>query len=145
MKKIKDERLVLQQLKNFRVAFIVQTLGIIAILAYIGISDGLSKMTEQPLWFVFMITMIVFLWSNLRISLDVYDHVNAEKKPAPYYRTVIIIAIIGTVIGLFARFGPDQSTNVEAIFTGLIIFICFLIPFTFIYHLRKKRLTNEDD
>jgi hypothetical protein len=36
MKKIKDERLILQGLKNIRIAFLILTFGILAILIYDG-------------------------------------------------------------------------------------------------------------
>lgn len=40
MKKIKDERLIIQNLKNIRIAFIVQTIGISAILIYEVVTKG---------------------------------------------------------------------------------------------------------
>ncbi|SFA84412.1 hypothetical protein SAMN04488072_102272 [Lentibacillus halodurans] len=46
----------------------VQSVGIIAILLYDVITKGLSTMTDNPLWFVFMVTVIVLTWLNLRIS-----------------------------------------------------------------------------
>ena len=42
MKKIKDERLILQTLKNIRIAFLFQSLGIIGILGYIGFTEGID-------------------------------------------------------------------------------------------------------
>ncbi|MCA1201683.1 hypothetical protein [Priestia flexa] len=40
MRKIKDERLIVQNLKNIRVAFIIQTLGILSLLVYDGLQNG---------------------------------------------------------------------------------------------------------
>lgn len=54
MKKIKDERLIIQNLKNIRVAFIVQTLGLVAILIYHGITEGIVEVAKHPLWLVFI-------------------------------------------------------------------------------------------
>ncbi|GIN86208.1 hypothetical protein J6TS2_25940 [Heyndrickxia sporothermodurans] len=50
MKKIKDERLILQNLNNIRIAFIVQTLGIIGILGYDLFTNGIDEMRNNPLW-----------------------------------------------------------------------------------------------
>src|SRR5690625_2464536 len=144
IKKIKDERLRVQSLKNIRVAFIVQTLGIVAILLYIGITEGTRELVSHPVWFVFMITMTIFLWLNIRISLDVYDHANESKKPGPYYRIIIISLLVGLAIGLFARFGPDQTKNSEAVITGSIVFISFLISYSIGYFLVKKRSEDND-
>lgn len=49
--KIKDERLQLKNLKNIRIVYIVQTIGMILILGYDFINEGISGMTDNPLWF----------------------------------------------------------------------------------------------
>lgn len=54
MKKIKDERLILQTLKNIRIAFLFQSLGIIGILGYIGFTEGIDQITKSPLWLLFI-------------------------------------------------------------------------------------------
>lgn len=54
MKKIKDERLILQTLKNIRISFLFQSLGIIGILGYIGFTEGLDQITKSPLWLLFI-------------------------------------------------------------------------------------------
>lgn len=140
MKKIKDERLKIQNLKNIRVAFLVQTIGIIAILLYDVITEGLSEATKNPLWFVLIITVVVLNFLNISVSIDVYDGAEKPKKPGTYYRTVIIIALVGFVVGLLQQF---YSGNIrDAIIVGGVVFICFLVPFTFAHYLRKKR--SED-
>lgn len=143
MKKIKDERLVLQSLKNIRFVFIVQTLGIITILVYQGFTEGTTKMTDNPLWFVFIITVVILSWLNMRVSVDVYDHTHGNKKPWPYYRIIMIALIVGTVIGLLARFGPDKSEVSQALMIGGIVFVCFLVTFTIGHYLVKKRLEDR--
>ena len=65
MKKIKDERLKLQNLQNLRIVFMVQTLGILAILGYEFIRFGFDKVISDPLWLVFLITGIVNQYLNL--------------------------------------------------------------------------------
>lgn len=144
MKKIKDERLVLQNLKNIRIAFLVQSVGIIAILLYDVITKSLSAMTDNPLWFVFMVSVIVLTWLNIRISVDVYDDAKEQKKPGSYYRVVIISLFIGTVLALLARFGPDGGSTGGALIVGGVTFVCFLAPSSFIYYLRKKRSEEAD-
>ncbi len=78
MKKIKDERLKLKNLKNIRIAYIVQTVGIIGILGYDLVTKGLDGMTANPLWFVFMITTVIFAYLTISISID---HETDEKSP----------------------------------------------------------------
>lgn len=140
MKKIKDERLRIQNLKNIRVAFLVQSIGIIAILLYDFITEGLSATAKNPLWFVFIITVVVLNFLNIGVSTDVYDDAKKAKKPAPYYITFIITALIGFVVGIIQLFYSDNIR--DAIIVGSVVFICFLVPFTFAYYLRKKRLED---
>ncbi|WP_163970359.1 DUF6773 family protein [Oceanobacillus halotolerans] len=144
MKKVKDERLQLQNLKNIRIAFAVQTIGILGILLYEAIVDGVQAATDNPLWFVFMITMVVLMWLNLRISVDVYDDAKEQKKPGSFYRYVIISALVGLVIALLAKLGQDSSSNSEAFIVGAVVFMAFLIPFSFVHYLRKKRYEDVE-
>lgn len=48
MKKITDERLILRNLKNIKITYIVQTIGILSILGY-DFFRGLDRMRENPL------------------------------------------------------------------------------------------------
>lgn len=100
MRKIKDERLLIKNLKNIRVAFLVQTFGIFAVLTYIAITEGASEATGNLFFTVFMVSMLVYLWLHLGISRDVSEHSEGIKKPWPYYMWLIISAGIGTAIGL---------------------------------------------
>lgn len=82
MKKIKDERLQIQHLKNIRIAFIVQTIGIFAILLYEMLTEGVMEATDNPLWLLFILTMVVLGWLNLKISVDEYDNAKEQKRRA---------------------------------------------------------------
>jgi len=142
-KKIKDERLVLRNLKDIRIAFVIQTIGIIAILVYTGVTDGVRAIMNHPLWIVFMITVIVLSFLSMRISVDMEDHEDKQKKPKPYYWTVILSIVIGAVVGLLTRFGPDHGSTRDALIMGSVIFICFLMSFTIAHYLRKKRYEDH--
>lgn len=78
MKKIKDERLKLQNLKNIRIAYIIQTVGILGILGYDFIAKGPDGMRANPLWIVFMITAIISAYLSMSVSVD---HESNEKEP----------------------------------------------------------------
>ena len=78
MKKITDERLVVRNLQHVRIAFIVQTLGILGILGYEVIQGGLDQMRENPLWLVFMITSIVYAYLTMSTSVE---HEKRIKNP----------------------------------------------------------------
>ncbi|MCY8758128.1 hypothetical protein [Bacillus haynesii] len=141
---MKDERLQIQSLKNIRIAFIFQTAGIFAILLYDMIKEGVMEARNNPLWLLFILTMVVLGWLNLKISVDMYDNAKEQKKPVPYYRIVIFSVLIGTIMALLAKFGPDHSDNIEAFIIGSVGFICFLIPFSFVAYIIRKRSKDDD-
>lgn len=88
MKKITDERLIFKNLKNIRITYVIQTLGIIAILSYDIFKNGFNQMTKNPLWFVLMITMITSLYLAMSISVD---HEAYDKAPKEGLKIFIIV------------------------------------------------------
>lgn len=142
MKKIKDERLKIRNLENIRIAYIIQTIGILGILGYDLITKGLDGMRENPLWIVFMITTIISAYLAMSISIDHERNVQTPKKSFIFSLSVIIIvsALVGILVSI-----TDGYTMVNGFIIGGILFICFLVPVTYIYYLRKRRLDEHFD
>ncbi|MDM5195421.1 branched-chain amino acid ABC transporter substrate-binding protein [Bacillus hominis] len=144
MKKIKDERLILQMLKNIRVAFIFQSIGIIGILGYIGLTEGINQITKSPLWLLFMFTGILINYLQLSVSIDV-EVSEKEMKLIPYYKIVLRSLILGIIMALiYFIFSPERPLF-EAILTGSILFVCFLTSYSVSYLIKKRRLQDEDE
>lgn len=142
MKKIKDERLILKNLKNVRTAYIIQTMGIIGILGYDLITKGLEGMRENPLWIVFMITTIVSLYLSMGISVD---HESDEKSPKKgAIISLGVLLAISLIIGIAVNFS-DGFGIIDGFIMGGIIFVCGLIPILYIHHLRKKQQEENAD
>lgn len=141
-KVIKDERLILRNLKNIRFAFIFQSLGILALLIYEGINNGVSAVTANPLWLVFIGTGVLLAFMNLGISVD-NDETIYKKKQGPYLKTVIICFFIGLGFGGMIILTPD-STIAEGILLGSVVFISTLIPYSIIYFIKKKRIEESE-
>lgn len=139
MKKINDERLQLRNLKNIRIAYMVQTLGIIGILGYDFVTKGMDGMTANPLWFVFLITTIVSAYLSMNISIE---HESEEKAPKKgLVISLSIWGVISIVVGVLA-FLSEGSNLMDGILIGGILLVCGIIPFYYTYRLRKK---NQDD
>ncbi|MGN7891610.1 branched-chain amino acid ABC transporter substrate-binding protein [Bacillus sp. 22475] len=144
MKKIKDERLILQTLKNIRIAFLFQSLGIIGILGYIGFTEGIDQITKSPLWLLFMLTSILLAYLQLSVSIDVEEG-EKEIKLTPYYKLVLRSLIVGIIITtIYIIFSPERPLF-EAILTGSVFFICFLVSYSFSYFIKKRRLQDDDE
>ncbi|WHY28293.1 branched-chain amino acid ABC transporter substrate-binding protein [Bacillus wiedmannii] len=144
VKKIKDERLILKTLKNIRIAFLFQSLGIIGILGYIGFTKGMDQITKSPLWLLFILTSIVLSYLQLSVSIDVEDG-EKDIKLTPYYKIILRSLIVGTIIAIiYIIFSPERPLF-EAILTGSIFFICFLISYSVSYFIKKRRLQDNDE
>ncbi|MGH0591371.1 branched-chain amino acid ABC transporter substrate-binding protein [Bacillus pretiosus] len=144
MKKIKDERLILKTLKNIRIAFLFQSLGIIGILGYIGFTEGVDQITKSPLWLLFILTSIVLSYLQLSVSIDVEEG-EKDIKLTPYYKIILRSLIVGTIITIiYIIFSPERPLF-EAILTGSIFFICFLISYSISYFIKKRRLQDDDE
>ncbi|KNH39242.1 branched-chain amino acid ABC transporter substrate-binding protein [Bacillus thuringiensis] len=144
MKKIKDERLILKTLKNIRIAFLFQSLGIIGILGYIGFTEGMDQITKSPLWLLFILTSIVLSYLQLSVSIDIEEG-EKDIKLTPYYKIILRSLIVGTIIAIiYIIFSPERPLF-EALLTGSIFFICFLISYSVSYFIKKRRLQDNDE
>lgn len=141
MKKISDERLILQNLKNVRIAYFIQTLGILGILGYDLITKGFEGMRENPLWLVFMITSIVFAYLSMSISVE-YENKKTDSQKSLRISLLILI-LISAVVGFLVSF-TDGFTIINGLIIGGILFICGLIPIVYIYNLRKRQVEKNE-
>lgn len=139
LQRINDERLVLKNLQNIRIAFIIQMLGIIGILGYDLVTKGMEGMTENPLWIIFIISTTVLAILSMNISVDYESTQKSPKKELSI--AIIVLLIICVAIGIFTAL-TEEFTVMNGMLTGGIFFICGLVPFLFLYNLRRKR--DED-
>src|SRR5690625_7056530 len=79
-KKIKDERIQLKNLRHIRILFMIQSLGILTILIYDLVTGGFEKMMSNPLWYVFMITLIASGYLSMIISVNYEPEYKSQKR-----------------------------------------------------------------
>ncbi|SHH73095.1 hypothetical protein [Virgibacillus chiguensis] len=142
IKKMQDERLKLRNLKHISMVFFIQTVGILAIIIYDGVTKGIDAALSSPVWFVFCISMVVLSLLNLSISIDTYE--NIMRRPGPYYRIVLLAVCIGLLFGLAGKFLPGGSIS-GGLIVGSVGFICFLAVFSYGYYLKKKRYDEHKE
>ncbi|MGP4076928.1 hypothetical protein [Halobacillus sp. K22] len=141
MERIKDERLQLRNLKNIRIVYIIQTFGILAILAYDLVTKGMDGMTENPLWAVFMISAVVNAYLMMNISVD---HEKQKSPQKGLYISLAVVSIIAITSGvLVALIGTNGIGS--GFLIGGIIFVCSLVPVIYIYVLRKRKIDEADE
>ena len=136
MKKITDERLILRNFKNIRIAYIIQTVGILGILGYDLVTKGFDGMRENPLWLVFMITTVISAYLSMSISADHESNKINPKKSLSI--SLVVLVFISTVVGFLVSY-TDGFNVFDGVVFGGILFICGIVPILYIYHLRKKR------
>ncbi|HDR8474240.1 TPA: branched-chain amino acid ABC transporter substrate-binding protein [Bacillus cereus] len=144
VKKIKDERLILQMLKNIRMAFLFQYIGVVGILGYIGFTEGIDQITKSPLWLLFMLTSILLAYLQLSVSIDVEEG-EKEIKLTPYYKLVLRSLLIGIIITIIYLIFIPERPLFESILTGSVFLICFLVSYSVSYFIKKRRLQDNDE
>ncbi len=144
MKKMTDERLKQRNLEHVRIVYIVQTLGILCILAYDLMQGGMEAMRGNPLWLVFIGTSVVFAYLSMSVSVELEREGKNPKKPFILSIAAILggAAIISYLISITPGYGWD-----DGLVLGVIIAVCGGIPVFYIYRLRLKQaaLYNEED
>ncbi|WP_239984643.1 hypothetical protein [Lentibacillus sediminis] len=134
-----DERLALKNLQKLRIAYGVQILGIVGILGYDFITSGMDGMRENPLSFVFIVSMTIGAFLSMNVNVDHENNKTSAKKELII--SLIVVALISIIVGIFTSFS-EGFTAIGGLLAGVIILICGLIPFTFLFYLRK---TKDDD
>jgi hypothetical protein len=137
--KIKDERLVIKNLHNIRIAYIIQTIGILGILGYDFVTKGIDGMTGNPLWFIFIVTTIISIYLSMSISVDHEASVKSPKKS--FTISLVVLLFISILVGIFVAL-TDGFGPVNGIIIGGIILICGLVPIIYINYLRRKEFDD---
>lgn len=136
MKKIKDERLKLKNLKNVRIAHFIQTFGIIGILGFDLVTKGIDGLTENPLWIVLLITTMVTLYLSMNISVDHETSTKSPKKSRN--KATLILIVISIVIGVLVSV-IEGSNVLDGLIIGGVLFLGGLVPIIYLYYIRNKQ------
>lgn len=135
-KKITDERLKDKNLKNIRIIYVVQTIGIFLILLKDFIAG--EDVFGTPLFFVFILSNgVVAPLLQMRISVE---HEDGEKKKAfdSLGKVIGISVLIGaSILLIYKVLTPDRSW-LEASIAGTIVGVIYIVIGSYMVWLRKK-------
>ncbi|ULG72221.1 hypothetical protein [Macrococcus brunensis] len=135
MQKITDERLIVRNLKNIRIAFIVETLGILILLGYNLVQDGYEQMVANPLWLIFIVTMTVLTLLSININVA-YDRRSGSSKKFLSIGLPVLL-IISLVITVLVNLTPGYSLT-DGLLMGGILLICGLLSIIYAYVVKKR-------
>lgn len=130
-----DERLAQKNLQKIRVAYAVQTIGIIGILGYYFVAGGMDRMQENPLWIIFIVSTTILAILSMNISVDHENNKDSAKKGLVV--SLSILALISIIIGIFTSFS-EGFTAFDGVLTGAIFSVFGLVPFLFLFYLQKR-------
>lgn len=137
-KKITDERLKDKNLKNIRIIYIVQTIGIFLILLKDFIAG--EEVFGTPLFFVFILSNgVVAPLLQMRISVE-HEHEDGEKKTVfdSLGKVIGISVLIGaSILLIYKVLTPDRSW-LEASIAGIIVGVIYIVIGSYMVWLRKK-------
>ena len=142
MKKIKDERLILKNLQNIRIVYIVQTIGILFILGYTFFQGGLEEMRANPLWLLFILTSVVFAYLSMNVNVANEKMVKNPRKSLSI--SMVILTVIAIIVAYLTSITPNYGWT-DGMLLGVVLFICGLIPSYYIYRLRVKEKDDFED
>lgn len=142
MKRIKDERLILRNLQNIKIAYIVQTIGILCILGYNFFQGGLEEVRTNPLWLLLMLTTVVYLYLSMSVTVEHEKKIKNPKKSflLGFIGLIFISVIVGYLISITQS--SDGRTGVQF---GFIFFICSLVPLYYVYRLRLRQVREFEN
>ena len=104
----------------------------------------MDQITKSPLWLLFMLTSILLAYLQLSVSIDVEEG-EKEINLTPYYKLVLRSLLIGIIITIiYIIFSPERPLF-EAILTGSVFLICFLVSYSVSYFIKKRRLQDNDE
>ncbi|MCM3737580.1 hypothetical protein M3215_17705 [Bacillus cytotoxicus] len=142
MKKITDERLILRSLQHIKIAYIVQTTGILCILGYDFIQGGMERVTKNPLWMVFMLTAIVAGYLSMSVSVEHEKEIKDPKKS--FIVSMVVLTVVAAAFTYLTSITPNFGWG-DGLLIGTIVFICGIIPVVYIYKLRVKQVQDLED
>lgn len=142
MKRITDERLILRNLQNIKIVYIVQTIGILIILGFEFFKGGLEGMRDNPLWIVFILTGVVAAYLSMSVSVE-HEKAISNPKKSLIVSILVLTAIVAGVAYLIS-ITPDFGWTEGGLF-GAVLFICGLIPVYYVYRLRVKQEQDLED
>ena len=94
-----------------------------------------------------MFTSILLAYLQLSVSIDVEEG-EKEIQLTPYYKLVFHSLIVGIVTAIiYIIFSPERPLF-EAISTGSILFICFLVSYSVSYFIKNvayKTTMNKEE
>lgn len=137
IQKINDERLIINNLKNIRIIYALQTLGMVAILGYNFVTNDINGIKEDPLWILFLASTVILAFLSLGTDERLVSK-NLQKIRVAY--TIQVIGIVGILGYDFIAGGIDavKQNPLWIVFILSTVVLSFLSMNTSVDHENDK-------
>lgn len=126
VQRINDERLIIKNMKNIRLVYVLQTLGIIGLLGFDFILNGLKSIIENPLWLVFVASTVVLIFMSFSSTDERLAVKNLQKVRVAYTIQLLgVISILGYDI-VTKGFDGMKANPIWLVFTLSTLILVFL-------------------
>lgn len=102
LQRINDERLVIKNLQNIRLVYVIQTLGIVGLLGFDAMMSGVSSLKDNPLWFLLIASTILLVFLSIKHSDERLTFKNLQ---------IIRVAFVIQLLGIIGLLGYDLVTK----------------------------------
>lgn len=130
-----DERLIIKNLKNIQIVYALQTLGLIGILGYDFVTEGMYGITNNPLWLVFMASTLILAILSIRTDERL------KLKNLQTVRVAYAVQIIGITCVLGYDFFKDGMNSLS----GNPVWFVFIISTTILTFLSMRISVNHEN
>lgn len=126
MKKVVDERLKLQLIKNFKIAFLVENAVIVLLLIYQSFKNiDKAISTSNPLWTAFIVGTMTLSFLSVNVSASIED--KPKRSSLRLLSYFVLIFIIGSLFFMVTM--PNHillallcGTVIAVVVSGLLIY-----------------------
>ncbi|MFA9559706.1 hypothetical protein ACERII_20560 [Evansella sp. AB-rgal1] len=145
IKKIQDERLKLENLKNIRTVFAIQTILLVSLWVYEAFIQGKGA-TGTPLTYVVLIPSIISALLNMRVSVENEDKPKSARSLFNSLTNIIILSIvvgIGSTLLLYVILG--EGSLMDSLIMGGVFSLCIYGAFSYGYYVKKRHDEEEEE
>lgn len=135
LERINDERININNMKNMRIVYMIQTLGIITILGYDFITQGVEGIKLNPLWLVFILSTIILAFLSLRAD----EHLVLKNLQ------MLRIAYSAQVLGIISILGYDLVTKGMDGMKANPLWILFIVATTILAFLSMNNSVEQEN
>ncbi|WP_366295881.1 hypothetical protein [Paenibacillus sp. AN1007] len=99
-------------------------------------------MRSNPLWFIFILTSVVFAYLSISVSVE---QERGVKHPGKAFMVSLTVLLLIAAAVMILTSSAANTGWAEGLGMGAILFICGFIPIYYVFKLRKQQQRDQDE